>query len=90
MCIYICIYTHTYIQRDTLIHIDRYIHTYKDTYEEKYIYIERYVYWPISLVGRVFANCLGVQSQVKSYQKLKKWYLISPCLTLSIIKYVSG
>ena len=31
----------------------------------------------------------GVQSLVKSYQRLKKWYLIPPCLTLSIIRYVS-
>ena len=30
-----------------------------------------------------------VQSQVESYQRLKKWYLIPPCLTLSIIKYGS-
>ena len=30
----------------------------------------------------------GVQSQVKSYQRLKKWYLIPPCLTLSIIRYM--
>ena len=29
-----------------------------------------------------------VQSQVESYQKLKKWYLIPPCLTLSIIRYL--
>ena len=29
------------------------------------------------------------QSQVASYQKLLKWYLIPPCLTLSIIRYVS-
>ena len=28
------------------------------------------------------------QSQVESYQRLKKWYLIPPCLTLSIIRYV--
>ena len=27
-----------------------------------------------------------VQSQVESYQRLKKWYLILPCLTLSIIR----
>ena len=27
--------------------------------------------------------------QVESYQRLKKWYLIPPCLTLSIIKYRS-
>ena len=31
----------------------------------------------------------GVQFQVKSYQRLKKWYLIPPCLTLSIIRYAS-
>ena len=31
----------------------------------------------------------GVQYQVESYQRLKKWYLIPPCLTLSIIRYVS-
>ena len=31
----------------------------------------------------------GVQSQVESYQRLKKWYLIPPGLTLSIIRYVS-
>ena len=30
-----------------------------------------------------------VQSQVALYQKLKIWYLIPPCLTLSIIRYVS-
>ena len=30
-----------------------------------------------------------VQSQVSSYQRFKKWYLIPPCLTVSIIKYVS-
>ena len=26
----------------------------------------------------------GVQSQVESYQRLKKWYLMPPCLILSI------
>ena len=31
----------------------------------------------------------GVQSQVESYQRLKKWYLMPPCLTLSIIRYGS-
>ena len=30
-----------------------------------------------------------VQSQVTSYQRLLKWYLIPPCLTLSNIRYVS-
>ena len=47
------------------------------------------------LIGQV-VECLpivqetGVQSQVESYQRLKKkWYLIPPCFTLSIIRYVS-
>ena len=31
----------------------------------------------------------GVQSQVKSYQRLKKWYLMPSGLTLSIIRYES-
>ena len=31
----------------------------------------------------------GVQPLVESYQRLKKWYLMSPCLTLSIIRYGS-
>ena len=31
----------------------------------------------------------GVQSQVESYQRLKKWYLMLPCLTLSILRYRS-
>ena len=30
-----------------------------------------------------------VQSQVESYQRLKNWYLMPPCLTLSIIRYRS-
>ena len=31
----------------------------------------------------------GDQSKAELYQRLKKWYLILPCLTLSIIKYLS-
>ena len=30
-----------------------------------------------------------VQSHVESYQRLKKWYLMPPCLTLSIIRHAS-
>ena len=40
--------------------------------------------------SRVFANGpreLG-SIQVESYQRLKKWYLKPPCLTLSFIRYV--
>ena len=47
--------------------------------------------WAISLLSRVFANGPGnwVQSKVESYQRLEKWYLMLPCLTLSIIRYGS-
>ena len=31
----------------------------------------------------------GVQCQVELYQRLKKYYLMPPCLTLSIIRYRS-
>ena len=54
------------------------------------------------LVGKleIVSLCIGlecspmaretwVQSQVASYQRLKKWYLMPPCLTLSIIRYGS-
>ena len=33
------------------------------------------------------AQKTGVQSLVESYQRLKKWYLMPPYLTLSIIRY---
>ena len=49
-------------------------------------------YRAIDLMSRVLpmVRQTGVQSQVESYQKLKKWYLIPPCLTLSIIRYSSS
>ena len=46
------------------------------------------------LYGAQGVECLpmaretGVQSQVVSYQRLSKWYLIPPCLTLSNIRYI--
>ena len=46
---------------------------------------------PIGLVIECLpmAREIGIQSQVESYQSLKKWHLIPRCLTLSIIRYVS-
>ena len=45
---------------------------------------------PIGLVIECFpmAQEIRVQSQVESYQKLNKWYLIPSFVTLSIIKYI--
>ena len=66
----------------------------KSFYTDK-LFVERKLVqlaWPfLSLILSLFANGSGdwVQSQVESYQRLKNWYLIPPCLTFSIIRYVS-
>ena len=59
----------------------------------EYLFLVDYIYildWLIGLVVECspIAWETGVQSQVETYQRLKKWYLIPPCLTLSIIRYV--
>ena len=48
-------------------------------------------FWVHWLAGRVFPMVreTWVQSQVASYQRLQKWYLIPSCLTLGNIRYVS-
>ena len=50
-----------------------------------YIYII-HIQW-VECSPRVWET--RVQSQVSSYQRLLKWYLIPPCLTFSNIRYVS-
>ena len=69
-------------------------HRHTHTYIHIYIYIYIYIYINVSSWAK-WAQCLpmsqetGVQSQVESYQRLKKWYVIPPCITLSTIRYVS-
>ena len=52
-------------------------------------------YWHNLMIFGLLVECspmaweTGIQSQVKSYQTLKQWFLIPPCLTLSIIRYIS-
>ena len=41
------------------------------------------------LIGLPMVRETWVQSQVTSYQRILKWYLIPPCLTFSNIKCVS-
>ena len=45
-----------------------------------------YITKAIGLMGRVFANGPGHQSSIPGRVILKKWYLMPPCLTLSIIR----
>ena len=60
----------------------------------KFWRVESYYYglnWLIDLVGRVFAKGLGDLGSIPGcvIQRLLKWYLIPPCLTLSNMRYVS-
>ena len=52
-----------------------------------YIYIYIYIYIKPDICQAVRET--WVRSQVESYKRLKKWYLMPPCLTLSIIRYGS-
>ena len=60
-----------------------------------YIYIYTLIYMHHNLPKPYWVECspmsseTGVPSEVESYQRLKKWYLMLPCLTLSIIRYGS-
>ena len=66
-----------------------YPHTYVNISK---LYVDMSNAYLISLVGSVFANGPGVWSSIPrlSHTKdLKKWYLIPPCLTLTIVRYVS-
>ena len=49
-----------------------------------------YYYWVV-MIRQISIQHLetGVQSQVESYQRLKKWYLIPTYLSFRIIRYVS-
>ena len=56
-----------------------YIHTNTDARARKHTHTHTHT----------MAQETGVQSQVESYKRLKQWYLIPPCLTLSIRRDVS-
>ena len=53
--------------------------------------------WGMAVISERLYSCqclpmaqeAGVQYQIMLYQRLKKWHLMSPCLTLSIIRYGS-
>ena len=54
-----------------------------------YIYIYIYIYMVLLVECSPMAQKTGVWSQVESYQRPQKRYLITPFLTLSTIRYVS-
>ena len=68
------LYTRTYLYKPTHTSTNTHIHLYKQTF---------------TFVHGMMVECspiareTWVQFQVESYQKLKKWYLIPPCLILS-------
>ena len=54
------------------------------------LWVENYPYWLAQEVEcSHMIREIWAQSQVTSYQRLKKWYLIPPCLTLSNTRYAS-
>ena len=79
----ICIYTNIYIYIPVSIYLFNSVH----------ISIDNYIYITGTLAQRLECSPMAretwVQSQVESYQRLQKWYLIPPCLTLSIVRYGS-
>ena len=64
------------------------MHTHTHTHTHTHIYIYIYAHCSIGIMVWMFAYGPrdGVQSQLESFQRPKKWYLI-PCLTLGIIWY---
>ena len=58
---------------------------FKGIKKKKYIYIYIYIY--ICIEPRSPGH--SIPGHVMSYQRLWKWYLIHPCLTLTNIRYVS-
>ena len=60
------------------------------------LFVQMHIYIYINIYMAKWAECspivreTWVQSQVASYQRFLKWYLIPPCLTLSNIRYISS
>ena len=54
-----------------------------------FVYRTHYFFSDVKGACSPIARETWVQSQVVSYQRLKKWYLMPPYLTLSIIRYGS-
>ena len=81
--IYIYIYIYMYMCLCVWVHIFIYLSLFLSIYFSLY----RTLAWWLECLP--MARETWVRSQVESYQRLKKWYLMPPCLTLSIIRYGS-
>ena len=57
--------------------------------QRAYFCIYIYIYWAISLMSRLFANGPGELGSIESHQRLKKWYLMPPSFSLTIIRWGS-
>ena len=105
ICIYISVYIYVYIYMYVcIIYMHVYIRIYIYKYVYIYVYIYIYIFVYIYIYVCIYCICTYiymyvyispmaretcVQSQVESYQRLLKWYLMPPCLTLSFIRYGS-
>ena len=80
----IYIYIYTYICKNS-------IDTWSTALDDVYSIIVP-IYRPIGQVDRVFADSPGVRASISGrvIPKTQKWYLILPCLTISILRYVSS
>ena len=85
VCVCVSVYIYLYIYTHSHTHTHTYIYIYVCVCECVYIYI--YIYWLNEYVDcSPMVQETGVRSQVESYRRLKKWYLILPCLALRNIR----
>ena len=89
VCISVSIYECVYLCLRVYMSINVFKCVYLSAYECVYLYLFMGVYTgPFALWVECspIARETRVQSQVESYQRLKNWYLIPPCLALSMIR----
>ena len=67
------------------------MHLFLSVCQEYFIFIFYFIVVPLAdwIDCSPIVRETRVQSLVDSYQRLQKWYLMPPCLTLSIIRYGS-
>ena len=95
VCVCVCIYIYIYIHTHTRVIQKVLSLTQNEEHSQIFLlwtlYTHTHTHTHIMRILLFFCLCVCVlvQSQVESYQRFKKWYLMLPCLTLSIIRYIS-